>query len=280
MNRVFWLRTSASLAFLMAPASSGFAHDLWLIPGAKDVPGKPALVHANVGMDFPKSVHAIDPERFKRKVLIGPSGEEVALQSEGVKELSGVLKFEPKKPGVYQLAVETNPKILTLEADRFNEYLVSDGLPHIFRLRAQEKILDQPGIERYQKSPKVLIRVGEGEGGDGDCSKALGLALEIVPLRSPFGLKIGETLPVRVLFHGKPLPEANLGWQSPGDGETARGTVRTDGKGEALIPIARADLMTLRLTHMTRPKTKDYQWESFWTTLTFRIPAGLKAGLR
>jgi hypothetical protein len=30
--------------------------------------------------------------------------------------------------------------------------------------------------------------------------------------------------------------------------------------------------MTLRLTHMTRPKTKDFEWESFWTTLTFRVP--------
>jgi hypothetical protein len=31
-------------------------------------------------------------------------------------------------------------------------------------------------------------------------------------------------------------------------------------------------LMTIRLTHMTRPKTAEYEWESFWTTLTFRVP--------
>jgi hypothetical protein len=79
-------------------------------------------------------------------------------------------------------------------------------------------------------------------------------------------------LRVRVLFHDKPLPEANLGWQRPGDGDRARGTVRTDARGEALLPIDRAGLMTLRLTHMTRPKAKDYEWESFWTTLTFRVP--------
>jgi uncharacterized GH25 family protein len=262
------------IGFAACSSSAIFAHDLWLIPGEKDVPGKPVLLHANVGMDFPKSVHAIDPAQFKRTLLVGPDGKELQAQSDGVKESSGLLKFQPKQAGIYQLAVQTEPKLIELSAEAFNEYLVADGLSHIFRLRAKEKSLDQPGRERYQKSPKALIQVGDG--GGGDWSKALGLPLEIVPLGNPFLLKKGDTLKVRVLFHGKPLPEANLGWQLPGDGETARGTVRTDDQGEALIAIARADLMTVRLTHMIRPKHKDYEWESYWTTLTFRIPVEIR----
>ena len=43
-------------------------------------------------------------------------------------------------------------------------------------------------------------------------------------------------------------------------------------KGEALVPIAQAGLMTIRLTHMTRPKLAEHEWESFWTTLTFQVP--------
>ena len=54
--------------------------------------------------------------------------------------------------------------------------------------------------------------------------------------------------------------------------DTPAGYVRTDAKGEALIPIAQTGLMTIRLTHMTRPKMPEYEWESFWTTLTFRLP--------
>ena len=76
---------------------------------------------------------------------------------------------------------------------------------------------------------------------------------------------------MKVHLRGKPLAEANLGWSHPGDGESPAGTVRTNAKGEALIPIAHAGPMTIRLTHMTRPNAKDYEWESFWTTLTFRI---------
>ncbi len=255
-----------AIAALVAATSS--AHDLWLI--AEPVVGETVVVSANVGMEFPKSVQAPDTAKFKRTHAIGPDGGEIPVKAAGKRDLSGLLQFEAKRPGIYQLAVETEPKLIELSAEAFNEYLVSDGLTHIYRLRHKEDTLDQPGRERYRKSPKTLIQIGPGEGDN--WSKVLGLILEIVPLRNPFALKAGDALPVRVLFQGKPLPEANLGWQLPGDGETARGTVRTDDKGEALIPIARADLMTIRLTHMTRPKAGDYEWESFWTTLTFRVP--------
>ena len=97
--------------------------------------------------------------------------------------------------------------------------------------------------------------------------------LEIVPLKNPFALKTGDALKVRVFFKGKPLAGSNLGWDHPGgDDLLAVGTVRTDDKGEALIPVTRTGLMTIRLTHMTRPKAADYEWESLWTTLTFRVP--------
>jgi hypothetical protein len=246
------------------------AHDLWLIPPEAAEPGKSVTFHANQGDAFPESDAAPDPAAFPRRWLRLPEGSEGELKAAGRENKSGLLRFEPARPGIYVVAVETKPRLLTLPADRFNAYLVSDGLPHIYRLRAREKILDQPGRERYSKSPKALVQVGKGGGGD-PC-RVLGLPLEIVPLRDPFGLRTGETLAVRVLFKGKSLPEANLGWQLPGDGDTARGTVRTDARGEALIPIARTGLMTIRLTHMTRPKAADYEWESFWTTLTFRVP--------
>jgi uncharacterized GH25 family protein len=251
-------------------ATSVQAHDLWLVPAGKIEVGKPALVLANVGMDFPKSEVAPDPAQFKRRLLIQPDGKEGRLEASGKKEQSGLLRFTPTQPGVYVVAVETQPKLITLAANKFNEYLVADGLPHVYRQRVKDGTHDQPGRERYSKYVKTLLRVGED--GGGDPGRVLGLQLEIIPLRDPFALKVGEALPVRVLFQGKPLPEANVGWQHPGDGETARGYVRTDARGEALVPVAKSGLMTLRLTHMTRPKTAEYEWESFWATLTFVVP--------
>ncbi|MFO0824786.1 MAG: hypothetical protein U0792_16990 [Gemmataceae bacterium] len=54
--------------------------------------------------------------------------------------------------------MQMTPKIITLDAEAFNSYLVSDGLPHVYRLRAKEKSLDQPAVERYSKSPKHSCR--------------------------------------------------------------------------------------------------------------------------
>ena len=264
--------TAARSALLVAVVASGRAgaHDLWLVPPDRPDAKGAVTVRANSGMSFPESEHAPDPASFARRTATGPDGKRVDLEAAGAEGTSGRLRFQPSGPGVYVLAVETKPKALTLAADKFNAYLVSDGLPHIYLQRAREKALDQPAVERYSKSPKALVRVGEG--GAGDATRAVGLPLEIVPLKDPFGRRVGDTLPVRVLFGGKPLADANLGWAHPGDGEAPRGTVRTDPKGVALVPIAKTGLMTVRLTHMTRPKAADYEWESYWTTLTWVAP--------
>lgn len=252
-------------------ASTGRGHDLWLIPPDAATVGKPVLIRAHSGMDFPKSTHAPDVAAFTRRSVLGPDGNSIELAPAGKEANSGLLQFNPGTEGIHVICVETAPKLITLEADAFNEYLVSDGLAHIYRMRTKEKILNQPGRERYSKSPKMLMRLGDSNKGD-PCQVA-GLPLEIVPMQDPFATETGSALRVRVLFRGKPLSDANLGWQHPGDSDTPRGAVRTDERGEALVPIARSGLMTIRFTHMTRPKTADYEWESFWTSLTFLIPA-------
>jgi len=250
-------RCTLLLSALLAPIVS--AHDLWLIPPEKASAKEPLKVLAVSGGEFPKGEQP-DPAKFAARRAFDPAGKESVLEA---------LAFTPSKSGVHIVAVETTPKLIAMEADAFNAYLVSDGLPHIYALRAKEKSLDKPAKERYSKSPKCLIRIGDGK--DGDPCRAVGLPLEIVPMQNPFERKVGEALRVKVLFEGKPLADANLGWHHAGGGEDPLGTARTNAKGEALIPIAQTGLMAIRLTHMTRPKAKDYEWESFWTTLTFRM---------
>ncbi|MDP3012804.1 MAG: DUF4198 domain-containing protein, partial [Candidatus Subteraquimicrobiales bacterium] len=41
-------------------------------------------------------------------------------------------------------------------------------------------------------------------------SKPIGLRLEIIPPKNPFAIKIGETLPIKVLFEGKPLEGSTI----------------------------------------------------------------------
>lgn len=262
------MRTAICL-LLVVPCGSAFAHDLWLVPPEKAEAGRAATVKAVSGTKFPKGDHAPDPAKFDRLVFVKPDKTDGKLEAAGTETAAGLLTLTPAEPGVYAVAVTTKPKLIELDADAFNSYLVSDGLPHIYQLRAKEKTLDRPAKERYSKSPKALFRVGAG---GGDPCRPVGLPLEIVPAQDPFARKPGDALKVKVLFRDQPLADANLDWDHPGDGEGFAGTVRTDADGEALVPVAKNGLMTVRLTHMTRPAEKEYEWESFWTSLTFRVP--------
>lgn len=262
------LPISCSLVLALLTATAG-AHDLWLLPDTKPTVGKQLIVLARQGMDFPNSTKALSTEKFSHRIVIGPDNQRTTAKPAGKRDASGLMQIPITKPGHYICAVRTRTRVITLKAAKFNHYLVADGLPHIYSLRAKEGTLDQDGVEQYSKSPKVLLKHGDG---GGDPCQVVGLPLEIVPLTNPFQLRVGNTLGVRVLFQGKPLANAHLGWAHANEGNEPRGTVRTDKRGEALIPLAQSGLITIRLTHMTRPKTEEYEWESFWTTLTFALP--------
>jgi hypothetical protein len=169
------------------------SHDLWLVP--RKVENGTGVVEANSGMDFPKSEHAPRATSFAESFVALPDGKRGKLEIGDADGNSRLFGFDAKADGVYIAATVTTPKLITLSAEEFNEYLVSDGLAHIYRLRAKEKSLDRPGVERYSKSPKALVRVGDAVGKvAGDPCPVVGLPLEIVPLADPFAVKVGGTL--------------------------------------------------------------------------------------
>lgn len=248
------------------------AHDLWLVPASSGYRvGTPAVVQLASGMDFPHSEHAPDPAQLSGRVL-APDGAPRPLSAwrRLEAEKRSEVEFTPEEPGAHLLYVETQPKGIELDAQEFNEYLLSDGLAHVLaaRLRAGED--GQPATERYSKYAKALLAVS-GSGGGPAGTWRVGQKLEIVPQRNPLELRPGQCLEVQVLFDQQPLAHANLCWDEPGNGADFSGQVWTDGSGRALVPIARPGLLTLRLIHMTRPRHEQYEWESFWASFTFTV---------
>jgi uncharacterized GH25 family protein len=249
------LRCAIAAVLVVLPVSS-FAHDLWIVPGEGGV------VELAQGMEFPLSDGAPKKKSFESLEVVAPDGSRRAL-----------LKFEAER-GLYLAAAVTTAKSIELSAAEFNEYLISDGLAHVWMERAKEKALERPAKEKYQKWVKALVRIGDGPG---DATRRLGHVLEIVPSIDPTTLAAPRLLEVTVLFRAKPLAGAYLGWDREGDGPEPAGMVRTDANGRALVPIAGAGRMAIRMTHMTHPREKDHEWASYWTTLTFMVPSGEKA---
>ncbi len=108
----------------------------------------------------------------------------------------------------------------------------------------------------------------------------LGHDLELVPLSDPAAIASGQTLMLRVMFHGKPLPGAEV---ERGDGVTVvpeKDIPRfvTDADGIAAVPIVSSGATLLVVDHRVSPSAvpdiagSDLYNATFW--FTARPPGG------
>ena len=90
---------------------------------------------------------------------------------------------------------------------------------------------------------------------------------------NPYALAGGGDLPVRLLYEGKPLAGALvMALQRGRPGAVA--SVRSDSKGRATLKLDRPGLWLIKAVHMIpAPADAGADWESFWASLTFTLPA-------
>jgi nickel transport protein len=98
-------------------------------------------------------------------------------------------------------------------------------------------------------------------------AKSLGAKMEIIPLKNPLALKVGDTLPVQVLYGGKPL--TNVGLKGEGHGQAE---MTTDAQGQAAITLRRDGLYIISANLKTPlPNDPDADALSETANLTFTI---------
>ncbi len=268
----FARHASVALA-LLAAVGLGFRtapHDTWLLtlPGADG--RAPSALALRTGVAFPDSQNAVAAANVSGW-LLAPDGQRQALRGFAVDAAAKATTcaLGELAAGVHVATVDTAPKLIKLPAKQFNEYLLHDGLPQVLAARLDAEEDDRDATEQYRKCAKVVFRTGEG--GTGGFATPVGQKVEIVPLDDPTTTRPRQTLRVRVLFDGAPLERANLCWDLPGNGTDFAGCTWTDARGEGLVPIAQAGWMTLRLVHMTRPRTPEHEYESFWASCSFVV---------
>ena len=251
-------------------ASALFAHDLYLLPGLFHVSkGKKLKVAFHNGDAFPESEVAPKIDRLLEAQVSGKSGSAPMenLHIAG-KETFGEVKIPGT--GTFLVSVRTVPNFIELAPDKFLEYLKEEGLAEVIDWRTQHAESGKPGRERYTKFAKSLIRSGTP---DDYFQHSLGFPIEIIPLSDPSFIRAGGSLPVRVMFRGKPA--AGLQIESAWALGTQKKTVivgRTGADGSIVVPIAQEGkwrLHTLKMERCAEPAVAD--WESSWASLTFEI---------
>ncbi|MGQ0542156.1 MAG: DUF4198 domain-containing protein, partial [Blastocatellia bacterium] len=182
-----------------------------------------------------------------------------------------LLTFSAEKPGNYLLAMERNWSYITLDADKFEDYLREDGMEYIIAEREKLGETKKEGKERYSRYIKGLIQVGDSR--DKTFAKNTALKLEIIPLKNPYSLKAGDTLGVQVLFEGKPLVGKTI-FADNRDGEAiSKKKLVTDALGKATVNVDRKGIWIVRLVFMRRctKACEGADWESFWGAYSFGL---------
>lgn len=255
-----------ALLVLLLLTGAAAAHDLYLVTG---IPGARGRICARVGEHFPASMNAITADRI-RWFRVRGAGEpqELTGKVEPVRK-QFCARYAGKGAAVAEMVVP--PRFIELSPKNFAAYTQGEGFRHIERLRAERGEQEQSGRELYSRYSKLLI------GATGElATKPLGHVLEIVPEKDPAALKPGEALTVRVLFRGKPLPDAQVAAVYSGAELKAHEwpvVTRTDANGRAQLKLDRGGLWYARMIWMVPAEDDpDYQWRSFFATVTFTIP--------
>src|SRR5262249_24620176 len=142
------------------------------------------------------------------------------------------------------------------------------GLEPLLTTRAARGEGDKKVREAYSRCAKSLIRVATSEKPGAD--RLLGFTLELIAETDVTVMKPGAEATFRLLYEGKPLANALVSAARKGAGDDRKLSARTDANGRVGFKLDDSGMWQIASVHMIRAADdRDYQWESFWASLTF-----------
>lgn len=227
-----WVFIALGLLFVIAPEVS--AHDFWI-----DQKGKEFLLiygHGDQREEF-------DLSRVKTVRAFGPGGGEIEVRRE--KKEKGLL-LRPVEP----------PSWIFVEVDNGYWSKTIYGWKNLPKRKASRVV----EANRSLSYSKALMTWNDG------LQSPISIAqLDIVLLKSPFELKPGDSLPIKVFYRGKPI----AGVEVEGRDHEVVSTTDKDGmarvrmgKGQQLISVSHKELMK---------DNPDADYLNLTATLTFEV---------
>ncbi|WP_350287456.1 DUF4198 domain-containing protein [uncultured Croceitalea sp.] len=222
---------------------------------------------------FDKSENIITRDRIVAARIVGPSFDKgIANASYYDKNKSTYLRFTSGEEGTYVAGISTKPKMIALEANKFNEYLEHEGLEDTINERKADGSFDTSANERYSKHVKTLIQVGDKR--TEEYGTVLGFPIEFVAKTNPYTAKVGEPLSFQLLRDEKPLSNhiCHFSTSMPGkDAHENENSTRTDENGMVTITPTQMGNWYVATIHMEKRNEKGVDYESNWATITFAV---------
>ena len=178
------------------------------------------------------------------------------------------LQFSIHEEGTAMVIFNNINSFIELEAEKFNAYLIKDGLQSAIDYRQQQNETDSMGRELYQRSVKTIVQVGALK--TTVYKKQTNLPIDIIPLSHPYQLKDGDTLTVKVLFKGEPLVNTKIRTWHKLPGTVTDTSMISNEKGEISFPVTTSGEWMVSCVTMIRLTDDPHaQWQSYWGSLTW-----------
>ncbi len=253
----------AQLLLAAVPAS---AHDFWIEPAKfRAQPGETIALQLLVGQNFQGNTALYNPGQFERYVYTGTGGGEHTVPGVVGDDPAGSVTIAG--PGLTVVGYHSKKFDVTFDTlPEFEQYLAKEGLERNLeraRKRGRGNIL-----ELYSRCAKTLIAAPQAEAASAD--RVFGFPLELVAETNPYRQ---NDLRLRLLYRGQPLAGALVIAFNKTEPLT-KYREHTDKEGRVVFKLARAGVWLVTSVHqIPTPWYVSADWESFWASLTFELPA-------
>jgi len=259
----------ALLAVVLA-AGPACAHEFWVEPGTfTPSPGNRVPVRLFVGDAGQRDEIPRRRDHLLRFEAIRP-GRTWPILGKWGRAPAGL--FLPDAEGTVILAYQGRHTFIELPAEKFESYLVNEGLSRVIAERVRRNESLAPGRESYARYAKSLVTVrGLAEGSSEGFDQEVGFPIEFIPETDPRAWRSGDVLSVRLLYEGHPLADQQIKLIHLVDRDLSQ-VFRTDADGRASLRPPQAGPWLIASVFMRRASDElEGDWESFWASLTFEL---------
>jgi len=272
--------STCALLLSIATAWPAMAHDFWVQPTRYWLaPNSTVPTSLQVGHGKDRARWDSDIRRITAFRSVGPDGvkDHRSELRAGAMQQDHPVRFGPA--GAYVLYLTTDFAASELPGLRFTDYAKVEGLTAALAERQRTGTTDRPGRELYTRRAKVLVQVGPASpSGSQAVTKPVGLSLEIVPEVNPYAPNAGASLPVRILFEGKPLAGATVKLNNLDFDFRPIEIVTSDAAGRAVFKMPKSGAWQLNVIWAKPIKRGKADFETTFSSLTFGFPPGVRPG--
>lgn len=243
------------------------AHEFWLEPETFHPKAKTTVpINIKVGMNFEGGLWKGDLKNITRMPVVSGTSKDSLLPKLGLQQ--AIVRWQPPAPGQYLLGLINKSSFIELEAEKFESYVVSEGLERIVEERERLGESEKAGRELYKRCAKVLVQQGDNPH-DSTFAESFGFPVEFLALNDPYD-NDNQQLSFKLVSQGKPLAGAKVMIWHKNEEDLKRSELRTDEQGTVTFALRPEGVWLVSAVHMERATESDRaDWQSYWASYGF-----------